>query len=390
MKVQRRRTRQISVGGVKIGGDAPVVVQSMTTTETSDIDATVAQIRELERVGCEIVRVAVPDQKSAEALAQIKSQIHIPLIADIHFDYKLALRAVEQGVDAIRINPGNIGSQDRVERVVKSAKERGLPIRIGVNSGSLERDLLERYGYPTAEAMVESALRHIRILEDLDFGDIKVSLKASHVGLAVEAYRLFSQRSDYPLHLGITEAGTAFSGSIKSAIGLGILLAEGIGDTIRVSLAADPVEEVKVGFEILKSLELRHRGINVIACPTCGRLEIDVIRLANEVEKRLAHVKEPLNISILGCVVNGIGEGKEADIGIAGGRGVGLLFKHGEIIRKVPEDQLLDVLLTEIEDILKERENSTTPLQASDHRPPTHAQQQPVSKSGPTLIMPKW
>ena len=380
MKIERRKTRQISVGGVKVGGDAPVVVQSMTTTDTSDIDTTVAQIHELEKVGCEIVRVAVPEQKSAEALAKIKSQIHLPMVADIHFDYKLALRAIEQGVDGLRINPGNIGGKDRVERVVKAAKERGIPMRIGVNSGSLERDLLERYGYPTAEAMVESALRHIRILEDLDFYDMKVSLKASHVGLAVEAYRLFSQKSDYPLHLGITEAGTSFTGSIKSAVGLGIILSEGIGDTIRVSLAADPVEEVKVGFEILKSLELRHRGVNVIACPTCGRLEIDVIRLANEVEKRLAHIKQPLNISILGCVVNGIGEGKEADIGIAGGRGVGLLFRHGEIIRKVPEDQILDVLLTEVDAIVKEKENGDQQPMAAD--------QQPVTRKNSSLIMP--
>ena len=380
MKIERRKTRQISVGGVKVGGDAPVVVQSMTTTDTSDIDTTVAQIHELEKVGCEIVRVAVPEQKSAEALAKIKSQIHLPMVADIHFDYKLALRAIEQGVDGLRINPGNIGGKDRVERVVKAAKERGIPMRIGVNSGSLERDLLERYGYPTAEAMVESALRHIRILEDLDFYDMKVSLKASHVGLAVEAYRLFSQKSDYPLHLGITEAGTSFTGSIKSAVGLGIILSEGIGDTIRVSLAADPVEEVKVGFEILKSLELRHRGVNVIACPTCGRLEIDVIRLANEVEKRLVHIKQPLNISILGCVVNGIGEGKEADIGIAGGRGVGLLFRHGEIIRKVPEDQILDVLLTEVDAIVKEKENGDQQPMAAD--------QQPVTRKNSSLIMP--
>lgn len=380
MKIERRKTRQISVGGVKVGGDAPVVVQSMTTTDTSDIDTTVAQIHELEKVGCEIVRVAVPEQKSAEALAKIKSQIHLPMVADIHFDYKLALRAIEQGVDGLRINPGNIGGKDRVERVVKAAKERGIPMRIGVNSGSLERDLLERYGYPTAEAMVESALRHIRILEDLDFYDMKISLKASHVGLAVEAYRLFSQKSDYPLHLGITEAGTSFTGSIKSAVGLGIILSEGIGDTIRVSLAADPVEEVKVGFEILKSLELRHRGVNVIACPTCGRLEIDVIRLANEVEKRLVHIKQPLNISILGCVVNGIGEGKEADIGIAGGRGVGLLFRHGEIIRKVPEDQILDVLLTEVDAIVKEKENGDQQPMAAD--------QQPVTRKNSSLIMP--
>jgi (E)-4-hydroxy-3-methylbut-2-enyl-diphosphate synthase len=387
MKIQRRKTRQIDVGGIKIGGDAPVVVQSMTTTNTDEVDATVAQIHALERVGCEIVRVAVPDQKAADALAAVKSQIHIPLIADIHFDYKLALRAIEQGVDCLRINPGNIGGKDRVERVVKAAKERGIPMRIGVNSGSLERDLLEKYGFPTAEAMVDSALRHIRILEDMDFYNMKISLKASHVGLAVQAYRLFSQKSDYPLHLGITEAGTLFSGSIKSSVGLGILLAEGIGDTIRVSLAADPVEEVKVGFEILKALELRHRGVNVIACPTCGRLEIDVIRMANEVERRLAHVKEPLNVSILGCVVNGIGEGKEADIGVAGGRGVGLLFKHGEIIRKVPEDQLLDVLLTEIDHILEARQNAL-PSQADAQQSSLQAQQ-PVSKGSPTLIMPE-
>jgi (E)-4-hydroxy-3-methylbut-2-enyl-diphosphate synthase len=387
MKIQKKKTRQISVGGVKIGGGAPVVVQSMTTTNTDDVDATVAQIHELERVGCEIVRVAVPDQKASEALASLKSQIHIPLVADIHFDYKLALRAIEQGVDGLRINPGNIGGKDRVERVVKAAKERSIPMRIGVNSGSLERDLLEKYGYPTAEAMVESALRHIRILEEMDFYDMKISLKASHVGLAVEAYRLFSQKSDYPLHLGITEAGTSFSGSIKSAVGLGILLADGIGDTIRVSLAADPVEEVKVGFEILKSLELRHRGVNVIACPTCGRLEIDVIRLANEVEKRLAHIKQPLNISILGCVVNGIGEGKEADIGIAGGRGVGLLFKHGEIIRKIPEDQILDVLLTEIDAIVKERENVDSPA-APIEGMTKPSEPETAIKRNPTLIMP--
>lgn len=355
MNITRRKTRQIHVGSVAIGGDAPISVQSMTTTDTSQIDKTVAQIHALEQAGCEIVRVAVPDTPSAEALPAIRRQTTLPLVADIHFDYKLALKALEAGVDCLRINPGNIGDRDKVERVVKMAKERRTPMRIGVNAGSLERELLEKYGYPTADAMVESALSHIRILEDLDFDDIKVSLKASNVGLAAAAYRAFSRVSDYPLHLGITEAGTAFSGGIKSAVGLGILLAEGIGDTIRVSLAADPVEEVKTGFEILKALELRRRGVNVVACPTCGRLEIDVIRMANEVERRLAHVKEPLTVSILGCVVNGIGEGKEADIGVAGGRGVGLLFKHGEIVRKVPEAELLDVLLDEIDAMLAER-----------------------------------
>jgi len=361
MQIERRKTRQIAVGGVPIGGDAPIVVQSMTTTETWQIDATVAQIHALESVGCEIVRVAVPEPQSAAALPEIKRQITIPLIADVHFDYKLALKALDAGVDCLRINPGNIGDRDKVERVVKTARERGTPIRIGVNAGSLERELLEKYGYPTADAMVESALHHIRILEDLDFGAIKVSLKASNVGLAVAAYQAFSRVSDYPLHLGITEAGTMFSGGIKSAVGLGILLAQGIGDTIRVSLAADPVEEVKTGFEILKALELRRRGVNVVACPTCGRLEIDVIRMANEVEQRLAHLKEPLTVSILGCVVNGIGEGKEADIGIAGGRGVGLLFKHGEIVRKVPESQLLDVLLEEIDLMLAARAGRSAP-----------------------------
>ncbi|MBI3805836.1 MAG: flavodoxin-dependent (E)-4-hydroxy-3-methylbut-2-enyl-diphosphate synthase [Nitrospirae bacterium] len=358
MQVTRRKTRQISVGSVKIGGEAPVVVQSMTTSDTRNIAATVEEIRRLEEAGCEIVRVAVPERESAEALPKIRSQIHIPLIADVHFDYHLAMAALDAGVDGLRLNPGNIGSRERVEKVVKSAKDKGVPIRIGVNAGSLERDLLEKYGYPTAEAMVESAVRHIEILESLDFYDTKVSLKASHVGLAVEAYRLFSKQSDYPLHLGITEAGTASTGAVKSAVGLGILLSEGIGDTIRISLAADSTEEVRVGFEILKSLNLRRRGVNVIACPTCGRLEIDVIKLAAMVESKLAHITEPIDISILGCVVNGIGEGKEADIGIAGGRGVGLLFRQGEIIRKVPSEQLESVLLYEVEQLVKERKKA--------------------------------
>jgi (E)-4-hydroxy-3-methylbut-2-enyl-diphosphate synthase len=356
MQVVRRKTRQISVGKVKIGGDAPVAVQSMTTSDTRDIAATVAEIKRLEAVGCEIIRVAVPDTESADALPKIMSQIQIPLIADVHFDYHLALAALKARVDGLRLNPGNIGSRERVEKVVKVAKDQGVPIRIGVNAGSLERELLEKFGYPTAEAMVESAMRHIEILESLDFYDTKVSLKASHVGLAVEAYRLFSKQSDYPLHLGITEAGTVSTGAIKSAVGLGILLGEGIGDTIRVSLAADSTEEVRVGFEILKSLNLRRRGVNVIACPTCGRLEIDVIKLAADLEAKLAHVTEPIDISILGCVVNGIGEGKEADIGIAGGRGVGLLFRKGEIIRKVPSEELASVLIIEVEQLLKERE----------------------------------
>ncbi len=356
MQVARRKTRQIAVGAVKIGGDAPIVVQSMTVSDTRNVAATVAEIQGLEAAGCEIVRVAVPDTESAEALPKIRSQVRVPLIADIHFDYHLALAAMKAGVDGLRINPGNIGARERVEKVVRMAQDRGVPIRIGVNAGSLEKPLLDRYGYPTAEAMVESAMRHIDILESLRFFDIKVSLKASHVGLAVAAYRLFSQKSDYPLHLGITEAGTLAAGSVKSAVGLGILLSEGIGDTIRVSLAADSVEEVRVGYEILKSLNLRRRGVNLIACPTCGRVEIDVFKLSANLETKLAHVTEPIDISVLGCVVNGIGEGKEADIGIAGGRGVGLLFRKGEIIRKVPLEELESVLISEVNHLVAERQ----------------------------------
>jgi (E)-4-hydroxy-3-methylbut-2-enyl-diphosphate synthase len=355
MQITRRKTRQIQVGSVKIGGDAPVVVQSMTVSDTRNVQATVAEILSLEACGCEIVRVAVPDQASADALPKIRSQISIPLIADIHFDYHLALSALKAGVDGLRLNPGNIGSKERVTKIVKMAKDQGVPIRIGVNAGSLERDLLEKYGYPTAEAMVASAMRHIEILEEQNFYNTKVSLKASHVGLAVEAYRLFSQQSDYPIHLGITEAGTVATGAVKSAVGMGILLGEGIGDTLRISLAGDSTEEVRVGFEILKSLHLRKRGVNVIACPTCGRLEIDVIGLSNRLEKRFSHIIEPINISVLGCVVNGIGEGKESDIGIAGGRGVGLLFRGGEIIRKVPQEELEAVLIEEVENLVRSR-----------------------------------
>jgi len=356
LKISRRKTRQIAVGPIKIGGDAPIVVQSMTTTDTRDIAGTVAEILALEAAGCEIVRVTVPEEESAAALPKIRAQIHIPLIADIHFNHHLALLALDAKVDCLRLNPGNIGTRDRVERVVKQARDQGVPIRIGVNAGSLEKDLLEKYGYPTAEGMVESAMRHLEILESLNFYDTKVSLKASHVGLAVAAYRLFSSQSDYPLHLGITEAGTAMTGAVKSAVGLGLLLSEGIGDTIRISLAADPVEEVRVAFEILKSLHLRRRGVNIIACPTCGRLEFDVIRLAADLERRLSHITEPIDISILGCVVNGIGEGKEADIGIAGGRGGGLLFRKGEVVRKVPAEDLESVLILEVEQLAKERQ----------------------------------
>ncbi|MFQ5588113.1 MAG: flavodoxin-dependent (E)-4-hydroxy-3-methylbut-2-enyl-diphosphate synthase [Nitrospiria bacterium] len=355
LNITRRKTRQISVGNVKIGGDAPIAVQSMTTTDTRDVAATVAEIHRLEAAGCEIIRVTVPDQASAEALPKIREQIDIPLIADIHFNYKVALMALNAKVDGLRLNPGNIGARDRVERVVQQAKDQGVPIRIGVNAGSLEKHLLEKYGYPTAEAMVDSAAHHIDILESLGFYETKVSLKASHVGLAVEAYRLFSSRFDYPLHLGITEAGTATTGAVKSAVGLGILLSEGIGDTIRISLAADPVEEVRVGFEILKSLHLRNRGVNVIACPTCGRLEFDVIQLAAEIEQQLSHITEPIDVSILGCVVNGIGEGKEADIGIAGGHTGSLLFRKGKIIKRVPSEELESALIEGVEQIALER-----------------------------------
>ncbi len=354
MNIRRRKTKQIAIGNTRIGGDAPISVQSMTNTDTRDIASTVAQIKRLEEVGCEIVRVAVPDRKAAESLAEIKARIGIPLIADIHFDYKLALEAIKGGVDALRINPGNIGDRRKIEAVVSAAKDKGIPIRIGVNAGSLEKDLLEKYGYPTAEAMVESAIRHIGILEELDFHDIKVSLKASDVPMTIDAYRMISEKVDHPLHLGITESGPTMSGTVKSSIGIGLLLTEGIGDTIRVSLTADPVEEVKVGYEILKALRLRHRGITIISCPTCGRMEIDIFALVAEVEGRLAHIREPLHVAILGCVVNGIGEAKWADVGIAGGRGTGILFRKGEVVKKVKEEELADALVAEAEEMARE------------------------------------
>ena len=355
MHINKRKTRQITVGKVKIGGDAPVSVQSMCSTDTRDVNATVEQIRQLEAAGCELIRVAVPDSEAAAALPKIKAAMTVPLIADIHFDHRLALKAAEI-VDCVRINPGNIGAWWKVEEVIKAVTDRGIPIRVGVNGGSLERPLLDKYGWPSPEALSESALNAVHALEDVGFTNMKVSLKASDVHHAIDAYWLFSRQSDYPLHIGITEAGTAMTGAVKSSVGLGWLLSQGIGDTLRVSLAADPVEEVKVGFEILKSLELRHRGINVIACPTCGRVEIDVVRMANELEKKLSHIKAPLNVSVLGCVVNGIGEGKEADIGIAGGEGKGILFKKGKLVRKVPMDQLMETLIHEVELLAKEKE----------------------------------
>lgn len=355
MHITRRKTRQIQVGAVKIGGDAPVSVQSMCSTDTRDTNATIEEIRRLEEVGCELIRVAVPDEEAAAALPEIKAAMTVPLIADIHFDHRLALRAAKV-VDCVRINPGNIGAWWKVEEVIKAVNDNGIPIRVGVNGGSLERHLLEKYGWPSPEALAESALNAVRSLEDVGFTNMKVSLKASDVHHAIDAYYLFAMQSNYPLHIGITEAGTAMTGAVKSAMGLGYLLSQGIGDTLRVSLAADPVEEVKVGYEILKSLELRHRGINVIACPTCGRVEIDVVRMANELEKKLGHIKTPLNVSVLGCVVNGIGEGKEADIGIAGGEGKGILFKRGKLVRKVPMEELMDTLIMEVEQLAKEKE----------------------------------
>jgi (E)-4-hydroxy-3-methylbut-2-enyl-diphosphate synthase len=353
MFIERTSTRQVSVGQVKIGGGAPVVVQSMTNTDTSDLGATVSQIRRLEEAGCEVVRVALLDLGCAKNISKIKSKIGIPIIADIHFDHRLALLALDEGVDGLRINPGNIGSKKKIEAVIQKAGGKRVPIRIGVNAGSLEKDLLKKYGHPTPDAMVESALRHIAILEEFDFHNIKVSLKASNVIDTIQAYRIFSRKKDYPLHIGISEAGTTFSGTIKSSIGLGMLLAEGIGDTIRVSLTADPVEEVKVAYEILKSLGIRKRGINIISCPTCGRSEIDVERIAREVEMRLSHIKEPLNISILGCVVNGIGEGKESHLGIAGGKGKGILFKNGKVARKIKEEEMVKTLVVEAEELVR-------------------------------------
>jgi (E)-4-hydroxy-3-methylbut-2-enyl-diphosphate synthase len=342
-----RKSRQITLGGVKIGGGAPISVQSMTNTSTRDAKATVSQIKRLEEAGCEIVRVGVPDEAAAHTIAEIKRQIAIPLIADIHFDYRLALIALEQGADGLRINPGNIGARWKVEEVVKSARERGAPIRIGVNAGSLDRELLQKYGGPTAQAMADSALSHLRILEELGFYETKVSLKASNVPLTVEAHRLLADKVDYPFHIGISEAGTKWAGTIKSAVGIGILLYYGIGDTVRVSLTDDPVEEVKAGYEILKSLRLREAGPELISCPTCSRCEIDLISIAEDVERELRTMKKNIRVAVMGCVVNGPGEAREADIGLAGGKGVGLIFRKGEIVRKVKESELREALLEE-------------------------------------------
>nr|WP_155326138.1 flavodoxin-dependent (E)-4-hydroxy-3-methylbut-2-enyl-diphosphate synthase [Desulfosarcina ovata] len=364
--IQRRKTRRIMVGGVAVGDGAPISVQSMTNTKTDDVAATVAQIGQLSRAGCEIVRVAVPDQAAADAIARIKQAIDIPLIADIHFDYRLAIASARAGADGLRFNPGNIGSATNVRALVDCAKDCGIPIRVGVNAGSLEKDILEKYDGATARGMVESAMRHVDLLQDLDFHNIKISIKASDVPRTIAAYRLLSRQTDLPLHVGVTEAGSLYSGIVKSALGIGSLLAEGIGDTLRVSLTRDPVEEVRVGYEILRALDIRHRGPEIISCPTCGRCEIPLFDIVERVEKALLTCTTPVKLAIMGCVVNGPGEAREADIGVAGGRGVGILFKKGQVIKKFPEDQLVDVVLEAVGQF--ERQLASEPGEPADNR----------------------
>ncbi|MBI5451683.1 MAG: flavodoxin-dependent (E)-4-hydroxy-3-methylbut-2-enyl-diphosphate synthase [Gammaproteobacteria bacterium] len=363
VQIIRRRSRQIRVGAVAVGGDAPIAVQSMTNTPTEDVAATVAQIQALQRAGADIVRVSVPSLEAAEAFGQIRRQVEIPLVTDIHFDYKIALRVAELGADCLRINPGNIGREDRVRAVVDSARDHGIPIRIGVNAGSLEKELQRKYGEPTAQALVESALRHIDILDRLDFHEFKVSLKASEVFMTVAAYRQLASQIEQPLHLGITEAGALRSGTVKSSIGLGMLLAEGIGDTIRISLAADPVEEVKVGFDILKSLHLRSKGVNLVACPSCSRQRFDVISTVNALEARLEDIVEPIDVAVIGCVVNGPGEAREAQVGLTGGE-PNLLYIDGKPERKLEQDGLVDELERVIREQIRRR-------QAGGERPAT-------------------
>lgn len=345
----RRPTRQVIVGGIAIGGDAPISVQTMTKTKTSDIAATVKQIRDSAEAGCDIVRVTVNDKEAADAIAEIVRQSPIPIVADIHFNHVLALKAIEAGVAKVRINPGNIGSQDRIGQVLRAAKERSIPIRIGVNSGSLEEDILQKHGYPTAEALFESALRHIEICDTFNFSDVVVSVKSTDVKLMIEAYRLIASKTDIPLHLGVTEAGTTRVGTIKSAVGIGSLLAEGIGDTIRVSLTDDPIKEVEVGKEILRSLSLASRNVELIACPTCGRLEVDLFGIMRQLEEKLSSLKKPVKIAVLGCVVNGPGEASEADIGIAAGKGVAILYRKGKVIKRIPESEIVQTVLEEVE-----------------------------------------
>ena len=346
--MNRTQTKTIQIGDVIIGGGNKIAIQSMTNTKTENIEATVKQILELEQAGCDIIRVAVPTMEAARAILSIKKQIHIPLVADIHFDYRLALASIENGADKIRINPGNIGSMERLKKVVDACKAKNIPIRVGVNSGSLEKEILAKYGHPTAEALVESALNQCRAIEALDYDQLVVSIKSSDVIKSIEAYRLITKEIDYPLHLGITESGTAWAGTIKSAVGLGAMLAEGFGDTIRVSLTDQPIEEIKVGKQILKALGYDNKGIEIISCPTCGRTDIDLIGIANEVEKRCADLDLNIKVAVMGCIVNGPGEAREADIGLAGGKGVGIIFKKGVIIKKVKEEELVEALMAEI------------------------------------------
>jgi len=356
--ITRRKTRQITIGGVAIGGDAPITVQSMTNTDTRDVENTVAQIARLTAAGCELIRVAVVDMDAAEAIRAIRDRITIPLIGDIHFDARLAVAAMENGAQAIRINPGNIGGRDRLAKVVDAAKSHGVPIRVGVNSGSLEKDLLKKHGPPTPDApdaLVESGLRNVALLEELGFRDMKISLKSSSAMTTVSAYRQLAARCDYPLHLGVTEAGGLIAGTVKSSLALGLLLNEGIGDTFRISLTRDPVEEIRVGYELLRALNIRQRGPELISCPTCGRCEINLFQLAEQVEHYILTVKKPLKIAVMGCVVNGPGEAKEADIGVAGGKGTGIIFKKGKLFKKVTEKDLLPVFLGELEEMLDEK-----------------------------------
>jgi (E)-4-hydroxy-3-methylbut-2-enyl-diphosphate synthase len=350
-KRAKRQTRQIYVGDVPIGGGAPVVVQSMTNTDTRDVSSTVRQVQQLHKAGCEIVRLAIPDMEAVEGFKEIKSRVSPPLIADVHFDQRLAIAALKAGTDGLRINPGNIGERKAVEKIIKEADSRDVPIRIGVNAGSLPKKILKKHGHPTPEAMVESALDFVKLFEELDFDQMKISLKSSNVLNTIAAYELLSEQTDYPLHLGVTEAGTLISGTVKSAIGIGLLLFKGIGDTFRVSLTRDPLDEVKVAYEILRALDLRHRGPEIISCPTCARCEIDLFGLVDEVEKALSGIKSSPKVAIMGCVVNGPGEAKEADVGIAGGRGQGVLFKHGQLVGKVPERELAQVLIEEVKKI---------------------------------------
>jgi len=353
--IARRKTKQIRIGSVPIGGDAPITVQSMTNTDTRLVDETVAQIKRLEAAGCELIRVAVVDMEAAAAIRSIRDRIHIPLIADIHFDHRLAVASMENGAQAIRINPGNIGGPGKLAKVVDAAKAHGVPIRVGVNSGSLEKDILRKHGHPIPAALVESALRNVELLESQGFYEIKISIKSSDPLATVEAYRLLASRCDYPFHLGVTEAGGLIAGTVKSSVALGILLYEGIGDTFRISLTRDPVEEIRVGYEILRSLNIRHRGPELISCPTCGRCQVNLFNLADEVEHHIQTMKTPLKIAVMGCVVNGPGEAKEADIGVAGGKGVGIIFKKGRLYKKVAENELLPVFLKELDTMAREK-----------------------------------